>query len=500
MNKTAPTDVRGLLFTNQLWETIAFVAKAAFLVFLTPIMLRQWGSYGYGEFALASSGFVLLSAALDGGIRPQLRLALCQSLVAGDGKTYRSRFCAAIVSFLLAAGAVLVVMGVIYLLPGTGALLGLNVSQYQLAFVTTGMTALVLLSGLMVEPLAAHGQMAMFKLAHAAGSLLAILAVYCSLRCGLGITAVVVGWLASLALANLVLFAGSRLRTECLWTGLCDVRLSDIRTTFHNGWSFFAINVTWLAKTHGLTLIVSQMSGAAAGGLFFILLRISEVIGTLCAVSSDAVIAALARAKTGGERKEAFVEAYRYVAILSSHVALIVLLLMPAFLRVWLGSAVQVSVITLCAVALFGVAGAFNRIVTGVATGLALVERARRCAIWEALATILGVAVTQLFFGLNVAFICAALAAACLLPVARAIASRIDQTGARTWLQPLRQIGLFFCALALLATLAIALGNNVLLYAVAIVVGGCAALQIFRLPALTATPALPHLPGLIVAE
>ena len=52
------------LLSNQLWETVGFVAKGAFLLGLTPAMIRQWGSQGYGEFALASSVFVLLS--LDG--------------------------------------------------------------------------------------------------------------------------------------------------------------------------------------------------------------------------------------------------------------------------------------------------------------------------------------------------------------------------------------------------------------------------------------------------
>ena len=54
------------LFSNQIWETVAFAAKAFFVIGLTPWMLRVWGAQGYGKFAFASSLFVLL-AILDFG-------------------------------------------------------------------------------------------------------------------------------------------------------------------------------------------------------------------------------------------------------------------------------------------------------------------------------------------------------------------------------------------------------------------------------------------------
>src|SRR5205085_4158591 len=66
------------LLSNQVWETVAFIAKAAFMVGLTPWMIRTWGARGYGEFALASSTFVLLSL-VDLGIRAKTRLALCST-------------------------------------------------------------------------------------------------------------------------------------------------------------------------------------------------------------------------------------------------------------------------------------------------------------------------------------------------------------------------------------------------------------------------------------
>ena len=49
------------LLSNQIWETVAFIPRAAFMIGLTPGMIRICGAQGYGEFALASSVFVLPS-------------------------------------------------------------------------------------------------------------------------------------------------------------------------------------------------------------------------------------------------------------------------------------------------------------------------------------------------------------------------------------------------------------------------------------------------------
>src|SRR6266404_2213427 len=75
LDGTRPSLERQLL-SNQVWETVAFIAKAAFMIGLTPWMIRVWGAQGYGEFAVASSAFVLFTL-VDLGIRPKTRLALC---------------------------------------------------------------------------------------------------------------------------------------------------------------------------------------------------------------------------------------------------------------------------------------------------------------------------------------------------------------------------------------------------------------------------------------
>lgn len=431
-------DVRRQLFNNQLWETVAFAAKAAFLVLLTPVMLAAWGSPGYGAFALASSTFIVLGL-LDCGIRPQLRIGLCEALRVGDMALYRSLICRAVASFAIVAAAALGIASAIVVASGASSLFGLRATEFYLIPVSAGMTTLVLLSGLLVEPLSAHGELASFKAANAVGSFLAIPAVYLCVSAGFGPTMAVCAWLAPLATANFALFACSRLRTEQFWRGFRSVRLEDIGTTLRGGFWFGTANVTWLAKTHGLTFIISLISGPAVAGTFFILLRLSEIIGTLCAVSSDAAIAVLARARSRTEAALAFNQAYRCIFVLSLHAALLAVLLGPVAFTLWLGPVMTFSAITIVAVAFFGMASAFNRLVISAAMGLKLGRAAAGWGALEACAAIVGVATAQSVAGFSVAFANAALATAALVPLAIAISKRMEKTAAAVWLQPLAE-------------------------------------------------------------
>ncbi len=86
------------LFANQVWQGANFVAKAAFLVALTPLMLSRWGAEQYGLFALASSLLVSM-ALLDGGVRNLTRLRMVEALRAGDEEGYRRSFAEGVFTF-----------------------------------------------------------------------------------------------------------------------------------------------------------------------------------------------------------------------------------------------------------------------------------------------------------------------------------------------------------------------------------------------------------------
>ena len=420
------------LFGNQLWETVAFAAKAAFLVLLTPLMLAQWGAQGYGEFALASSAFVLLTA-LDCGVRPRLRVLLCTAAAEQDMESYRALIAKAVLTSAVVWGTALLLLAAGAALP----LLGFGASETRLIAVTAGMTALVSISGLLVEPLAARGRISDFKLAGAAGSFLALPVVYFFVRSGYGPATAIGAWLGCLAASNFTLFGSSQLLGERFWLGFRGVRARDVAVTLKESFWFGLINFTWLTKTHGLTFLVSQASGAAAAGTFFILLRLSEVVGTLCTVSSDAAIAALATARDDRARVEAFTHVYRYAIGLSLLAAGAVVLVAPYALPLWIGAAGIISVGTAASVACFGFASGLNRIITGVATGLGLARSASRWGVVEAVVTLVSVAIALRLAGLAATFVCASLAVGMLLPVTLQIRRRLNRTFSETWLGPM---------------------------------------------------------------
>src|SRR5205085_1877082 len=141
------------LLSNQVWETVAFIAKAAFMVGLTPWMIRTWGARGYAEFALASSTFVLLSL-VDLGIRAKTRVALCSacekdrsewpSILAHSAATF-----ATIGALTIGAAFVLTFAGV------WQNLFHISSANRNLVLITTITSMLVMLSGLLLEPLVA---------------------------------------------------------------------------------------------------------------------------------------------------------------------------------------------------------------------------------------------------------------------------------------------------------------------------------------------------------
>src|SRR6478752_1464834 len=106
------------LFLNQLWQSANFVSKAAFLIILTPLMLRLWGKEYYGLFALSSSLLVSM-ALLDGGVTSLTRLRLAEALKSGDRELFRRAYSEGVLTF---ASVVLVAVAGIAVLGSLGLL------------------------------------------------------------------------------------------------------------------------------------------------------------------------------------------------------------------------------------------------------------------------------------------------------------------------------------------------------------------------------------------
>ena len=442
-NNRAHRSRSGDFLHNQLWEVGAFLAKAAFLFLLTPLMLRAWGTGGYGEWAVASSAMVFFSAG-DLGVRLWLRVEASRAWAARDPVAFyavwsRAVACGAVAAAVVVGACVLVALG-----NGWSRWFHLRPEHEWLLPLTAAGAMATMLSGLLTEPLSAQGRLGDCKLAAAAGWVLALPAVWAGLACGADVLSAVALWLGSLLAPNLALFFVSDLWKDTRALGRARPHWAAMRATFAAGSWFSATQIFWVLKTHGLTLVVAALAGPAAAGVFVVLLRLSEIIGTLGAASSDAAIAPLAQAGNAAHRAECFEQAYGYSLVFCAQGAVVVGLLAAEFLGVWLKPAPLLPPGTGLWVAAYGLAIAFNRVATGAAAGLGHPRLAALCGGAETLATLFGVwACSQWWTGPLLPLQVATLAALALLPVALGVCTALERGGLQTWLWPVRRVAGF---------------------------------------------------------
>jgi O-antigen/teichoic acid export membrane protein len=440
LDRARPSLERQLL-SNQVWETVAFIAKAAFMVGLTPWMIWIWGAQGYGEFALASSTFVLLSL-VDLGIRAKTRLTLCNAgekdrvewphIVAQSAATF-----AGVAVLTIATTFTLTVLGIL------NNLFKISSTNRNLLFTTATMSMLVMLSGLLLEPLVAIGRIGKLKIATASGWLAAIPAVAFVLATKGSVIAALVSWLGCLLCANLfVLFKN---RFVFLGTGRfrCHLELRKMVATLKESLWFNICNATWMARTYGVTLIISALNGPATAGLFFILLRLSEIISALGAISSDVSLGQLAQARTVEHRRQRFESSYSWAALFCAHIALVIGFSTSTFYQLWLHPATPLSSLTGPVVVALGLGSALNRTATYAAMGLNLVRKAAKWGLIEAVVFFSAIILVPSAFGLVNRLAIASLSACALLPLARAISRSLSGSAIKLWLSPLEWIAPF---------------------------------------------------------
>jgi O-antigen/teichoic acid export membrane protein len=461
MKATTPPSVLRQLFSNQLWETIAFVAKAGFMVLLTPWMMKVWGPSGYGEFALASSTFVLLSIA-DLGIRARTRLALC-----GSEQHNRSNWLAVVCHSLSTfgfIGALTILLS--FALAWSGALSHLFAIPARDKFLlplTTLFSLLVMASGLLLEPLIAVGQIGKVKLATAAGWVASLAAVALVLALNGTVTTASVVWLGCLILANLTLFlAHLDIFDEC---GKMTIKVSlrGMMTTLKESFWFNLCTGTWCAKTYGTTFLVAAIDGPATAGIFFILLRLSEIISGLGAISSDVSLGELAQVRSIRDQRRSFASSYTWAVILCCHLALTIGFGSREFLRMWLSAVPAPSNLVGVLIAAMGLASAFNRTVTYAAMATGKAKNAALAGLLETACYLLLVALTasrsaSLLLQLGVA----SASMLTLLPLARTLSHRLGCSSVELWIRPLKAVLPPLVISALIQSAAFASGSSIL--------------------------------------
>ncbi len=429
------------LFSNQLWETVAFIAKAAFMLGLTPWMIRVWGAKGYGEFALASSAFVLFSL-VDLGIRAKTRVALCNA--AQKDRAQWPTILAHSTATFAVIGLLTIVCALILNDAGVWPhFFHITSPNRNLMVVAATFSILVMLSNLLLEPLVALGHIGKLKLATAIGWLVAIPGVAIVLIANGPVIAAVTVWLGMLLCANLLLLlhSGRSLINPIKIYG--SVSLRDMIAVLRGGFWFTVINTTWISKTYGTTLLISALFGPTAAGTFFIALRLSEVITALGAISCDVSLTELAKATTVEERRHCFEISYSWAALLSTHLAIVIGFSTFDFYQVWLRASLPVASYVGAVVAAIGLSGALNRKAAYAAMALGDAKVAAKCGVAEATAFLALIALVPRSLGLTGILGLATLSSLALAPIIRTVSHRLLTKPLHLWLDPVVSIAPF---------------------------------------------------------
>jgi O-antigen/teichoic acid export membrane protein len=432
-----PRSYRWELLLNQIWQGLNFFSKAAFLVLLTPLMLKIWGPVEYGMFALASSLLVSL-AILDCGVRSLTRLRLCEARIASDTKDSNFAICEGLATFALIMFLAVAVAAGLARARLWSHWLKLPPEGDFLIAMTVGLIGLFMLSLLLLEPLAAEGRISALKAANTAGAISAIPVVGLLVWLGGSVTAAVFVYFLCLILPNLVLFfTGGVIRTK-FWHEWPRLTLRHVLGTLHSGGWFYATTIAYVAKTHALTFLVSAVGGPAAAGIFYILLRITEIVGGLGATASETSQASLANEMTAPGRGKNFRHSYTYTLIFCLHGVLVIGFLTRIILERWLpGQTAALSPGITWAMALYGLGVAFSKTVVNAAMGTGLVREAAIGNLIEAALVLACGLALQPLFGLTGLFMGSGLASMALLPTAFHLSKNFGQPFSETWLQPI---------------------------------------------------------------
>lgn len=423
------------LVGNQVWHALNFASKAAFLALLTPLLLSQWGEERYGVFALASSLVVSL-ALMDAGVRDATRLALCEAREHDDSDRFSDDLLRGVVTFTSVAGLV-------YLLAVYLATQGLWSSWLQLSggddwiiAHTVGLTGLMMASVLALEPLAADNELSAVKMAGTLGAMIAIPAVAATVWWGGGVFAALAANFACMLAANVGLFVHRGLARRVSWSRIVLVRPRHLFETFRASRSMYFVSTVWILRTHALTFLVSTLVGPAAAGFFYILLRLSEVISTLGGASSETVVASVTSGRDLAERAARFVQAYRFGACVCAFSALgLAVLATPlvALVSRIVGEPFAINDTTAIATASYGLANVIILYVFRASIATNTVRFAAVGSAFSALVVIGGGWLLQRQVGSAGTLAAGAISVFALVPAARAVAVRLEESPWRLW-------------------------------------------------------------------
>ena len=427
------------LLRNQIWQVLNFGSKAGFLLLLTPVMRRKWGADGYGLFALASSLLVSM-ALLDGGVRALTRIQMAEAWRAGDEAAARRVYSEGLLTFI---SVCLVAVALSIGLAATGWMtefLHLPAGGAGVLVMTVFCTGVLMTTLLGLEPLAARGSLSALKAANTWGAVAAIPVCGALVLGGSSVGPVIFTYALSMTVPNVIVAWRTGLFEMAPWRGLAQFGPGVAWKTLRAGAWYYLTTVSLVGKTHALTFLVSAMAGPAEAGIFYVLLRLSEIVGNVGATASETSLAALASAEDTSQRKECFRQSWLHVVLFCTHGALVFIFLTGQLFSLWLPGKEMAPPGIGLSLAAFGLTGAFSRVVVNAAMGLDLTRPAALAGAWEAVISIGCAGAGYHLGGLPGLFLGGSLGIFCLLPVSEKISEQCGWVSAVGWFVALRHL------------------------------------------------------------
>jgi O-antigen/teichoic acid export membrane protein len=433
----SPRRYKRELLLNQVWQIANFGSKAAFLILLTPLMLERWGSAQFGLFALASSLLVSM-ALLDGGVRALTRIRMAEAVKKGDDADFRRAYGEGMVTFAAVAAAAAIGAAALasagllsrwfHLPPGGDLVLA----------VTVATTGILMTTFLLLEPLAARGNLSTLKAANTWGAVAALPVCGVAVWLNASVLVAVILYSVCAMLPNFIVAAWHGLYRLFPWRDGSIFHPLVVLRTLRSGLWYYLTTVSLIIKGHALTFVVAALAGPAEAGLFYIVLRLTEIIGNVGATASETSLASLAAAPSIAQRAQRFRQSWLYVSVFCLHAAIVLTLLGEPLLRLWLPTDKQIAVGLGASMAVFGLAGALSRVAVNASMGLGAVKGAAVGNLAEAFLDVILATVGYLVAGLPGLLIGGSIGLVAMLPAARRVARLCGESLIATYASPLR--------------------------------------------------------------
>jgi ADP-heptose:LPS heptosyltransferase/O-antigen/teichoic acid export membrane protein len=466
------------LFLNHLSESLNAGAKILFFAVATPLMLSAWGAEKFGLFAVANSCIALM-AITDLGMRTLTRVGLTRPDLSEEAKIrlHALHFAAFCVTSMGAVG----IVTVLSLAGCWHRWLQLPAAGDLIIPMATAFTAVTMSLLLLLERIAAAGQLSRIKAGLFVGNLTAFVVVVTLLLAGASVTIVTAAYLGALAFPLVFLLPRANLQPRLFVRALAHLHPPDILPTLRVGRWINIITTSWIFQSYGLVFLISWILGPAAAGTFFLYLKLSELISVLGASASEPTIAALAGAPTPLDRHRHFATSYRSAIALCFSGAVGYTFFCGDLFRIWLHRPLE-SPYTGLLIGFFGVANGVSRMLT--AAGVGLVKPRPIALGWLAGAITTAVSIIAIDGRASPELILpiGGVTALFLLPAAVIIARDLGSTFFQTWLKPIAK---FAPRLLIIVAIcwAAARMHSALTFAAAVVISAViSALYVFRPP------------------